>query len=171
VSAKQVRTNDRLCVVCAHSAAPLDTLYPPSRKQPFVLLSLSLSPSLLYMYLSLSCSRCLPTFFPLWRIELFCCALLYILPAVYIFLGPDNRYMSAAVFLADTSLSQLLLNGAIQHVHKRMTFWYQCGSNWRCTCLDWTFWCDVLNHCRINSTTVSCTSTVYFSLAENDEKK
>lgn len=37
-------TNDWLCVVCAHSAAPLDILYPPSRKQTSV--HPSLSPSI-----------------------------------------------------------------------------------------------------------------------------
>ena len=90
-------TNDRLCVVCAHSAAPWTHFTHPAENSP-----LCLSPSLsllLSTYLPLSRSRCLPTFFPLWRIELFCCALLYILPTVYIFLGPDNRYMSTAAVL------------------------------------------------------------------------
>lgn len=116
----ELMTDFVLCV-CSLSC-PLDTLYPPSRKQPFVFLSLSLS-LLLSVYLSLSCSRCLPTFFSLWRIELFCCALLYILPTVYIFLAPDNRYMSTAVgvffFLADTSHSHFPVNGAIKTAHKK----------------------------------------------------
>ncbi len=111
-------TNDRLCVVCAHSAAPWTHFTHPAENSPLCFfLSLLLS-----MYLSLSCSRCLPTFFSLWRIELFCCALLYILPTVYIFLGPDNRYMSAALFLADTSLSHLPVSGAIKSVHKKWCF-------------------------------------------------
>lgn len=77
---QKAETNDGLCVVCAHSAAPWPHFTHPAENRPLCLsLSLPLS-----MYLSLSCSRCLPTFFGLWRIELFCCALPYILPTVYI---------------------------------------------------------------------------------------
>lgn len=113
-------TNDRLCVVCVLTQLPPGHTLPTQQKTALcVSLSLSL---LLSVYLSLSCSRCLPTFFSLWRIELFCCALLYILPTVYIFLAPDNRYMSTAVgvfFLADTSHSHFPVNGAIKTAHKK----------------------------------------------------
>lgn len=55
----------------------------------------ALSPSIfMYVSLYLYCS-------PPWGIQLFCCALLNILRTVYIFLWPDNRYMSC-IFLADT---------------------------------------------------------------------
>lgn len=105
-------------VQCVRSlSCPPATLYPPSRKQTFVLLALH--PCISH-HLVLAVS---PLFSALWRI-MFCCALLiYYLLCIYrSFLGPDNMCLyirGAAAFLADTSLSRLLLNAAIKCVHKR----------------------------------------------------
>lgn len=88
-------------VLCVLTQLPPGHTLPTQQKTVLCGL-LALPPSL---YLSLSCSCCLPTFLCLWRIDLFCFALLYILPTVYIFLQADNRYTSTAVLLADASLS------------------------------------------------------------------
>lgn len=115
---QKAETNDGLCVVCANSAAPWTHFTHPAENRP-VCFSLSLYLCIsLYLVLAVS-----PLSHPLENRVVLLCSAVYITNCIYsIFRGPDNRYMRAAVFLADTSLSHLPVNEAIKSAHKRWHF-------------------------------------------------